>query len=142
MLANGIMGHLAGPYEGRRHDAHLYYDSGIEGQVPQGYCLYGDPAYPLRGPVIAPFLGLHLTAEQALFNKNTSSVRQSVEWGFGKVLQLFAFVDYKKNLKLFLQPAAKYYMVATLLANAHTLRITNIQLLRTESPTFGDLYLQ
>ena len=61
---------------------------------------YGDPAYPLRGPVIAPFLGLHLTAEQELFNKNMISVHQSVEWGFGKVLQLFPFVDYKKNLKL------------------------------------------
>ena len=120
MLANGIMGQLAGPYEGRRHNAHLNYDCGIEGQVPHGFCLYGDPAYPLRGPIIAPFLGLHLTAEQELFNKNMSSVRQSVEWGFGKVLQLFPFPDYNKNLKLFLQPVAKYYIVATLLANAHT----------------------
>ena len=49
-----------------------------------------------------------------------SSLCQSVEWGFGKLLQLFPFLDYKKNLKLFLQPVAKYYMVANLLANAHT----------------------
>ena len=99
MLANGIMGQLAEPHEGCRPDAHLYYDSGIEGQVPRGYCLYGDTAYPLRRPVIAPFLGLHLAADQDLFNKNMSSVRQSVEWGFEKVLQLFPFLDYQKNLK-------------------------------------------
>ena len=44
MLANGIMGQLAGPYEGRRHDAHLYHDSGIEGQVPHGFCIIRRPS--------------------------------------------------------------------------------------------------
>ena len=85
-----------------------------------GFCLYGGSAYPLRGPIIATFLGLHLTAEQELFNKNMSSVRQSVEWGFGKVLHLFQFLCYKNNLNIFLQLVAMYYMVATLHVNTHT----------------------
>ena len=69
--------------------------------VPDGFFLYGDPPCPLRGPIIM------------------SSLCQSVEWGFGKLLQLFPFLDYKKNLKLFLQPVANYYIVETFLINAH-----------------------
>ena len=44
----------------------------------------------------------------------------AVEWGFGKIVQLFAFVNFHKNQKLYLQPVGKYYRVATLLTNCHT----------------------
>jgi hypothetical protein len=33
---------------------------------------------------------------------------------------IFAFLDFKKNLKVLLQPVAKYYIVASLLINCHT----------------------
>ena len=49
-----------------------------------------------------------------------SNVRECVEWGFGKVSTLFAFTDFKKNLKVGLQPVDKYYSVATILTNCHT----------------------
>ena len=49
-----------------------------------------------------------------------SSVREAVEWGFGKVLNYFAFVDFKKNLTIELSAVGKTYIVAVLLANAHT----------------------
>ena len=49
-----------------------------------------------------------------------SSVRQSVEWQFGKVIQEFAFLDFKFFLKIYLQPVGKMYMVGALLANCHT----------------------
>lgn len=85
-----------------------------------GYCLYGDPAYPLRPSLISPYKGANLTAAHRAFNKTMSSVRQSVEWEFGKILSLFAFLDFRKNLKLYLQPVGKLYFVGALLKNCHT----------------------
>ena len=44
----------------------------------------------------------------------------NVEWGFGKVAQYFAYLDFQKNLKVLLQPVAKYYAVGTPLTNCRT----------------------
>lgn len=50
-----------------------------------------------------------------------SDVRVSVECTFGKVSTEFAFLDFKKNLRLCLQPFAKYYVAgAGRLTNVHT----------------------
>ena len=47
-------------------------------------------------------------------------MRVSVEWAFGKVVQYFAFLDFRKNLKVLLQPIGKYYIVGVILANCRT----------------------
>lgn len=60
------------------------------------FCLYGDPAYPLRPLLLTPY-GRNVTLQQWAFNKRMSSVRQAVEWGFGKIAGLFAFLDFCKN---------------------------------------------
>jgi nuclease HARBI1 len=49
-----------------------------------------------------------------------SAVCECVEWGFGKISGNFAFLDFKKNLKLLLQPVGHYYLVGRLLTNVHT----------------------
>ena len=49
-----------------------------------------------------------------------SSVRECVEWGFGKVVSIFAFMDFKKNLRIYLQPVGKMYFTAVFLTNCHT----------------------
>lgn len=82
-------------------------------------CIFGDPAYPLTPSLIAPHRG-NLTADEELFNSQMSKVRQSVEWSFGKIATLFAFMDFKKNMKLYLQPVGKCYLVAALLTNCHS----------------------
>jgi hypothetical protein len=120
----GLIISLYGPVEGRRHDITLYRFSNIEDKLKAvhedcGAYIYGDPAYMLRPWLITPYKG-NVHADQQAFNKDMSSVRQSVEWGFGKVVSLFAFLDFKKNLKLFLSPIGKYYPVGVLLANCHT----------------------
>ena len=84
------------------------------------YSLYGDPAYPLRPHLIGPFKGAALSEDEKAFNKRMSAVRISVEWIFGKIISLFAFLDYKKNNKLYLQPVGKYYLIGALLTNVHT----------------------
>lgn len=128
MAPNGLVANLSGPYAGKRHDSGMLAESGLLPLLQQtmnkangeAYCLYGDPAYPLSHHLQAPFRSANLTAEEQLFNKDMSSVRQCVEWGFEKVVNNFAFVDFRKNLKLFQQPIGKYYILAHLFANFHT----------------------
>lgn len=127
MFPDGIIAAMNGPFEGKRHDATLLQESPTMQQMDQlplrpdatKYVLYGDPAYPLLEQLITPFRG-DLTPEQTDFNKSMSRVRESVEYGFGKIEQYYAFANYKKNLKLYLQPIGKIYLVATLLTNCHT----------------------
>jgi hypothetical protein len=128
MAPDGIIAHLAGPFEGRRHDARMLLESGLMETLEahakdangEPFYLYGDPAYPISPFLMTPYRGNQLDDEGARFNKSMSAVRQSVEWGFGRVVSLFAFVDFKKNLKIGLQPAGSYYAVAVLLTNCYT----------------------
>ena len=124
---NGLIANMFGPIEGRRHDAFMLSVSGLEDQLrqfnqPNGdpFVVYGDPAYGLSHNIIAPFRCAQLSQQEQEFNKRMSAVRTSVEWGFGKISQYFAYLDFRKNLKVLLQPVGKYYLVWTLLVNCHT----------------------
>ena len=57
--------------------------------------------------ILSPFRG-HLTQLEKEFNTKMSSMRVSVEWCFGKILQQLAFLDFKKNQKILLQLVGKY----------------------------------
>ena len=118
---------MFGPIEGRRHDAFMLGVSGLADklqrfQTPTGepYVIYGDPAYGLARNILSPFRGVRLTNDEQFFNTQMSKVRVSVEWGFGKICQNFAYLDFKKNLRVLLQPVGKYYLVASILVNCHT----------------------
>lgn len=67
--------------------------------VVQGhrYVIYGDPAYPLRPLLMKPYGGALVTRAEESFNKAMSTVRQAVEWGFGRIIAEFAFLDLKKK---------------------------------------------
>ena len=49
-----------------------------------------------------------------------SSVRQCVEWSFGKVITLFGYLDFSRSQVLFRTPVAVNYRVGVLLTNCHT----------------------
>ena len=90
---------------------------------PEGDALYiyGDPAYPHRLHLQAPFReAVRLTEEQTEFNRAMSAVRVSVEWVFGDIVNFFKFLDFKKNLKIRLSAVGKMYIVCSLLTNART----------------------
>ena len=89
---------------------------------PAGHplCVYGDPAYPLRVHLQAPFRNMILTPQMVNFNKAMSSVRVSVEWLFRDIVEYFKFVDFKKNLKIGLSSIGKMCIVCALLRNALT----------------------
>lgn len=84
-------------------------------------CAYnGDPAYPLRVHLQAPYRRENLTPEMAAFNKSMNTARVSVEWIFGDICNYFKFIDFKKNLKIGLSSVGKLYMVSALFRNALT----------------------
>ena len=127
-LPNGLIGNLFGPIEGRRHDCFLLRESAVLTHLQQiafnsnrdALCIYGDPAYPVRIHLQSPFQGPNLSALQQEFNTRMSKVRVSVEWLFEDLTSWFAFMDYKKNLKISLSCVGKMYLVCAILKNART----------------------
>jgi hypothetical protein len=55
-----------------------------------------------------------------------SKLRIAVEWSFGEVVNLFAFVDFKKSQDPLLQPVASYWQIAALLADCNSCLYGNL----------------
>lgn len=89
-------------------------------------CIYGDPAYPLRVHLQAPFRGAVMTPAMREFNRSMSSVRVSVEWAFGEVVRSFRCLDFKSNLKIGLSSVGKMYLVSAIIQNALSCLYGNI----------------
>jgi nuclease HARBI1 len=105
---NEMMIDLPGPWRGRRHDYGILRESGLLERLQEISDRYGtayvykDPSYPVYNILQVPFKGASLSEEKIKFNRRMSKSRVSVEWCFGKVISLFPFVDFKKNLQLYL----------------------------------------
>ena len=114
--------------EGKMHDAGMLMESHLLQQLEhnafsstgEALCIYGDPAYPLRVHLQAPFRHAVLTPQMQLYNSSMSAVRTSVEWLFGDIINYFKFLDFKKNLKIGLTAVGKMYSVCAILRNALT----------------------
>ena len=127
ILPTGIIADLYGPYSGRRNDAFLVTNSELNNRLaaaqagrPVQYKIYGDAAYSITSHISRGYRGANVTVAQREWNRQMSSARICVEWGFGKVVKQFAFIDHAADLKLFLQQIGKVYMVAVLCTSAHT----------------------
>mgnify|MGYP002260240108 CR=1 FL=1 len=86
-------------------------------------CVFVDPAYPLQVHLQAPFRHGILTPMMEEYNAEISSVRVSVEWLFGNIINDFKFLDFKKNLKIGMSSVGKMYLVCALLHNAITTKL-------------------
>ena len=129
-LPNGLVGNLFGPVEGRRHDSFMLAASGFLQELQRfsncpvtglPLCVYGDPAYPIRAHLQRPYKGAVLTPAQQDFNTSMSTVRSSVEWIFGDIVNYFKFLDFKKNLKIGLSAVGKMYVTCALMQNARSI---------------------
>ena len=129
-LPNGLVGNLFGPVEGRRHDSFMLAASGFLQELQRfsncpvtglPLCVYGDPAYPIRAHLQRPYKGAVLTPAQQDFNTSMSTVRSSVEWIFGDIVNYFKFLDFKKNLKIGLSAVGKMYVTCALMQNARNI---------------------
>lgn len=47
-------------------------------------------------------------------------LRIAVEWGFGKIVSLWPFLDYRKKHQVLLSPIGLYFGVGNVLTNMHT----------------------
>jgi nuclease HARBI1 len=98
---DGMLFHIFGPYEGRRHDMHLYAESGLDNILGENLLIDGvqnyifrDSGYMLRPYLMTPYEGANLDANELLFHKRMSKARVSVEWA--RVSVEWAFKDIKK----------------------------------------------
>ena len=115
---DGMIANLHGTIEGRCHDSFKVARSGILDQFgPHGeiFCIYGDPAHPLRAHLQTPFKGANLTPLQISRNKEMSSTQVCVEWVFRDIKNYFKFLDFRKNLKIKLSAVGKMHIVCALL---------------------------
>lgn len=81
-------------------------------------CVFVDPVYPLQVHLQAPFRHGILTPMMEEYNAKINSVRVSVEWLFGNIINDFKFLDFKKNLKIGMSSVGKMYLVCALPHNA------------------------
>lgn len=101
---DGIARQLWGPMLARRHDVTLLGQSGLlavlmdsfNDAAGEPYYIYGDPAYQVFPWLLSPYKGV-MTPAQAAFNAAMSSVRVTVEWGFGRIVAQWPYVDYHKK---------------------------------------------
>ena len=103
VFPNGIQPYPYGAVDGSRHDSFVLRMSGIvdilrAACAPLGadYVLFGDSAYPVSRWLWAMYKGV-MTPAQKAFNSDMSPARVTVEWGFGKIANLWPFLDYRKN---------------------------------------------
>ena len=133
MCPDGLISHLARPYEGKLGDWTAWKVSGIQDVLREVHAnaeqdldqlyVYGDPAYTLSYGVMDGYkaqLSCPLNPVLQAVNAHMSSLRVSVEHGFGKINSLWQFLDYSRGLKIGHSPIGAYYIVAILLTNIHT----------------------
>lgn len=126
---DGIIISIKGAYAGRRHDAGILRESGFLEELQnhvvfpeEDFVIYGDEGYALHALLLRPFTANQILQDpnRQIFNNAMRAMRVTVEWGFGKIVQIFAFLDFRKNQKLLWQEVSEMYRVATILSNCHT----------------------
>ena len=97
---------------------------------------------PLRVHLQAPFREDPTTPEMMAFNRSMSTVRVSVEWIFGDIVNYFKFMDFKKDLKIGLSQVGKMYIVSAMLRNAVTCLYGNTtsEFFQLEPPTLHEYF--
>ena len=145
---DGMIIDMYGPVAGRHHDANLLGESNLHQRfddAQQGLHhkkAYADKGYTEMLYIHVAYRGVMLP-EQELENDLAKDSRgMSSEFGFGKIVERERYLDFKKGLKIQLQPVAKYYDVACILANAHTCLYgsTQSETFNIVGPTLGQYF--
>lgn len=121
---DGLIFHMHGPQVGRRHDITLYRQSGLDDILEnsllidgQQFYIYGDQAYMIRPWLQVAFSRAWASEQQIQFNTAMSSVRETVEWSYKDLKQMWSSQDYTRMLKVRKAPVALMYKGAALLWN-------------------------
>lgn len=127
-LPNGMNFHVWGPVSLRHNDMYTLHHSHINDLIANlqtadilKYAIYGDSAYciTLYDFILARHDNPVNTPRENAENRSMSSCREVIEWDYGDVGTLWAYVDYKKVLQLRKMPVGRIYFAAMLLRNAY-----------------------
>ena len=121
---DGLLISMFGPFESRRHDSTMLSLSGMLEVLRslfsfEGKLIYGDSAYGCSDLVCCPFTQAEPGSREANFNSAMSSVRESVEWSFGRLKTLWPPVAYDKKQKVRQFTIGRRFLLAALLTNFH-----------------------
>jgi len=124
--ANGLMTAF-GPFDGNTHDSTAAQMIELDELIRRNYTfedvtfrVFGDSGYAITPSIITPFRrGPGQTRDEADWNRQMSAYRITVEWGIGRVKNLWKAVTNKGNMKALLSPVSLYWFNAVLLTNIH-----------------------
>jgi DDE superfamily endonuclease len=124
---DGFIACLHGPFIARRHDARMLLESQLietlERLMPADrsngpiYALYGDLAYPRSIYLFSGFINPRPNSPEALFNRQMSKSRISVEWAYANVTRRYQHLDFQRSMKINQQPIAQQYINCVFLTN-------------------------
>lgn len=121
---DGLFSYLGGPFVGRHHDMFMWQQGDLEERLSRlvpDYYLYGDSGFAVLNSLVGPYRAPEPGSIEQTFNIMMSQVRVTVEWGFGRVLNLFPFLDSHRILRTGSSPVSAYYRVAVILCNLRTI---------------------
>ena len=125
---NGLIAHLYGPLEGKRHDCTMLRESELLPQLElysrsltgNPLCIYGDMKYPMRQQLQMPFHGEDLHPAQQAYNTSMASLTKGVQWVFDDINGYLNFMDFKRNAPTEFGAVKKAFIVCAILRNVHT----------------------
>lgn len=123
---DGIITSLFGGVPGRHNDRFMVNQSHIKeilrdwawDEEGNQYFLYADGGYSPSEFILCP--SLLATDFMRKMNKLWSQHRVSVEWMFGKIVNLFKLLDNEKAHKVYRSEVGLWYLFCVLLCNCHT----------------------
>ena len=89
------------------------------------YSLYDDLAYPQSSYLLGGFRNVINGMDEANFNRLTSSIRITVEWGYFEIIEQWKFLDFCQAMRIFLSPVVQYYINAAFFCNLRICMIGN-----------------
>jgi len=119
-----------GPFNGSTHDSACADIVGLDQLLTQDFSfpdgvpflIFLDPAFRIGNAMITPIRRRRgMTEEEQEFNRVMCRERIAVEWGFGKLKNIFRMLNNKQNLKALMSPIAAYFFVCVHLCNLHTI---------------------
>jgi hypothetical protein len=127
-VPNGLILHCSVGDDGRRGDGFVLRKSGLIPFLRQHsivfglYRILGDSAYPNNDVMLSVFKGnpARLPPHASAFNNIVCPLRTSVEWGYEKIIKYWAFLDFKKQMKIGRSGIIAMWHMAVFLTNVVT----------------------
>ena len=125
-IPDGYITYLMGPWPAQTHDARMLRESQLLDELqaimpPNAntavYAFYGNLAYAQSIYLLGGFRKPPVGSDEAMFNRHMSSVRITVEWGFGDIVEKWKFLDFRSAMKIFEMPVGEFYTNGAFLSN-------------------------